>query len=133
MVITILLNLYQNLLLKKEDKMKHIKLFENYNKEQIFYHGTQDVYDVYDVFGNNYEGTYFTDNQSVAEDYGDIIIKAYLEMNNPLILDTNGENWIHFEGRDLKITNAIKNLHKEGHDSIIVKNIVDHPCDDQKI
>lgn len=101
--------------------MKHIKLFENYNKK-VFYHGTQNIFDTFKYVDN---GIYFTDIQHLAEDYGHIIVKAYLNYNNPLILDAEGRYWHYYERIDNNITNAIKKAKMEKNDIIIIKNMHD--------
>lgn len=78
------------------------------------YHGTSNGgFNVFDTYGSNFglfgQGSYFTENKSVAESYtqkgkGDNkkVYECYLDIKNPLDMDKNAnvEDWIRASGID---------------------------------
>jgi len=62
------------------------------DNSNILYHGTNNKFTVF----NDNNPIFFVDNVNVAKTYGDIIIKAKLNMNNPIILDFDGESTYYF-------------------------------------
>ena len=57
---------------------------------------------------------FFTDNPAVASSYGDKILKFELNIDNPLILDMNGSDWMDMH--DEIISNLQKYKSKEAKD-----------------
>jgi hypothetical protein len=72
-----------------------IKEYLNENFEdnsQILFHGTNNKFDIF----NDNKPIFFVDDINVARSYGDYIIKAKLNMNNPIELDFEGNSTYHF-------------------------------------
>lgn len=67
--------------------MKYIKLFENFDKKLIVYHGSESEHD-FNTHGNIYYGTFFSTDISTARDFGNVIYKMEL-MDNLNLFDTN--------------------------------------------
>lgn len=102
------------------------KVVDDKGKPLEVYHGTTASKDI-EVFdtGTDGVGIYFTDCLDVASDYGHQIIKAYLKIDNPIIIDAEGRDWFYFEGQDNIISNTIDSAIKNKNDGVIVKNIND--------
>ena len=62
------------------------------NNSDILYHGTNNKFTVF----NDIKPIFFVDDINVARTYGDIIIKAKLNMDNPIILDFDGKSTYYF-------------------------------------
>ena len=72
-----------------------IREYLNENVEDnsnILYHGTDNKFTVF----NDNKPIFFVDDVNVAKTYGDIIIKAKLSMDNPIILDFDGKSTYYF-------------------------------------
>lgn len=75
--------------------MKNFKQFVNeqfLNESDILYHGTDNRFTIF----NDTKPIFFVDNINVARTYGDIIIKAKLNMDNPIELDFDGKSTYYF-------------------------------------
>ncbi len=86
-------------------------------KEQleIVYHGTDSRFNVF----NDKTPIFFVDNIKVARTYGDYIIKAKLNLNNPIELDFDGKSTYYFIDKwyiPSELANRIKEI------SIDIKN-----------
>ena len=72
-----------------------IREFLNENIEDnsdIVYHGTDYKFNIF----NDNKPIFFVDDVNVARTYGDFIVKAKLEMDNPIELDFNGNSTYYF-------------------------------------
>lgn len=67
-------------------------LKENIDESVVLYHGTNNIFSVF----NDEKPIFFVDSFNVAKSYGEIIIKAKLEMNNPIELDFDGNSTYYF-------------------------------------
>lgn len=103
---------------KNNDLETAQKLVDEVAKENGYtikaYHGTSNGgFNVFDTYGSNFglfgQGSYFTENKSVAESYtqkgkGDNkkVYECYLDIKNPLDMDKNAnvEDWIRASGID---------------------------------
>ncbi|HCI60246.1 MAG TPA: hypothetical protein DE313_05480 [Ruminococcus sp.] len=103
---------------KNNDLETAQKLVDEAAKENGYtikaYHGTSNGgFNVFDTYGSNFglfgQGSYFTENKSVAESYtkkgkGDNkkVYECYLDIKNPLDMDKNAnvEDWIRASGID---------------------------------
>jgi len=123
--------------------MRYIKIYEEYNnlKEwfgdskvvddkgnpNIVYHGSQELFDEFNskyAMGNNNVGEiYFTESQSHSEDYGDIIYKVYLKIENPYILDAQHKYFDDYYDTLNRDIHYVKN--SDEYDGIIVNNLKD--------
>lgn len=128
---------------------KGSKVVDEQGKPLVVYHGTT-AYKEIEEFddGTGSGGIYFSDNQTVAEDYGHQIIPVYLSFKNPFIIDIKGQrfekavfdktllNGTRFEGQTFE--NAIDWLSwkyksddwnnkqlRVVNDGVILKNIID--------
>lgn len=68
--------------------MKHLKLFENYSKIYLAYHGSRNSFTDFDTSLVNTAdtkrlGSYFTASQRFAETYGSVLYTVELTINNP--------------------------------------------------
>lgn len=62
------------------------------NNSNVLYHGTDNKFTVF----NDNNPIFFVDNIDVARTYGDYIIKAKLNINNPIELDFEGKSTYYF-------------------------------------
>jgi hypothetical protein len=98
----------------------------------IVYHGTPDARFAAngEEFNSNNGVFFFSDNKSVAGSYKEKraldyqnsvpgIIKAYLKITNPLVIDAKGSNWKN-------TSNYINKAKSEGYDGIIILNSLDY-------
>lgn len=67
-------------------------LFENNNSDIIAYHGTDNKFNIFD----DTKPIFFVDNYEIAKTYGDIIIKAELQIENPVVFDFGGKSTYFF-------------------------------------
>jgi len=79
-----------------EKKINYI--LDDFGNPKIFYHGSQDIFKTFKPRNDirSYGEIYFTDSLDNANDYGHIIYKVNLEINNPLIIDAQDsyfERW----------------------------------------
>ena len=72
--------------------IKEYVLKEEISKNDVVYHGTNNKFESF----NNNKPIFFVDDINIAKTYGDIIIKASLNMNNPIELDFEGNSTYHF-------------------------------------
>ena len=76
--------------------MKYLKLFdelnESFNDSNILYHGTNKKFNSF----NDKNPIFFVDNLDVAKTYGDFIISAKLNIENPIELDFEGKSTYYF-------------------------------------
>jgi hypothetical protein len=88
-----------------------IRKYLNENVEDnsdILYHGTDYKFNVF----NDNKPIFFVDNIDVARTYGNFIIKAKLNMDNPIELDFEGSSTYHFFDKwylPSDLANTIKN------------------------
>ncbi len=75
--------------------MKHVKLFEDFSYPKILYHGTNNVFRDF----NSDKPIFFVDNIDVAKTYGNNIIQASLQINNPIIFDFEHNSTVFFYGK----------------------------------
>jgi hypothetical protein len=62
------------------------------DNSDILYHGTDNKFTIF----NDNKPIFFVDNIDVAKTYGDFIIKATLNINNPVELDFEGKSTYYF-------------------------------------
>ena len=77
------------------DKIKSFNQFVNENIEDnsdTLYHGTDNKFEVF----NDNKPIFFVDDINIARTYGDYIIKAKINMDNPIELDFDGKSTYHF-------------------------------------
>lgn len=94
------------------------KVVDENGEPLVVYHGTISRTLSGNQFKNDNNEYFFTDSSSAALDYGDNIYNVYLKMNNPLIVDFEGEN-------DAQIFNYIDKAKEQGYDGLIAKNTFD--------
>jgi hypothetical protein len=87
-------------------------------KPRALYHGTWKSFSEFIVPGT---GIYFTDSLRAAKAYGEVI-RVYLSLQNPLILDFEGSSDI---GEDEDILAEVEFAKEEGFDGLIVYNSFD--------
>lgn len=68
---------------------------ENLNDNNILFHGTNSRFKTF----NDNKPIFFVDDVNVAKTYGNIIIKARLNIDNPLELDFNDRSTYYFFNR----------------------------------
>lgn len=92
---------------EQQEYFKDSKVRDENGNLKVMYHGTSNGgHTVFDTYGSNFglfgQGTYFTDNKSVAESYTDKgkgnnkqVYEAYLNIKNPMDMDAqaNVEEW----------------------------------------
>lgn len=88
--------------------MKAVELFENVRTSGVFYHGTNNKFDVFDVKADkinratNVTGAYFTPSASEADEYGNRVIQVEISPRRPF-----------YYGRKNVITDAMAKKAKE--------------------
>ncbi len=87
-------------------------------KPKVLYHGTWKNFDEFDVPET---GIYFTDNLKAAKAYGEVI-RVYLSLQNPLVLDFEGSRDM---GEHENILDEVTFAKEEGFDGLIVNNSFD--------
>lgn len=87
-------------------------------KPKVLYHGTWKSFDEFIVPET---GIYFTDNFNAAKAYGEVI-RVYLSLQNPLVLDFDGSSDL---GEHENILNEVAFAKEEGFDGLIVNNSFD--------
>jgi hypothetical protein len=75
--------------------MKLAPLLNEIQDSLIVYHGTNTKFSSF----NDSEPIFFSDDIKVAKSYGNIIIKAKLDLDNPLKVDFDGGSTITFMGK----------------------------------
>ena len=91
------------------------------------YHGTQEEFDEFQP------GTFFTDDYWNADGYasGEIVIEAYLNIKNPLVIDCAGAKWDELTHELGTSTRAIcAAVDPTQYDGVIFNNIADSWMDD---
>ena len=92
---------------EQQEYFKDSKVRDENGNLKVMYHGTSNGgHTVFDTYGSNFglfgQGSYFTDNKSVAESYTDKgkgnnkqVYEAYLNIKNPMDMDAqaNVEEW----------------------------------------
>ena len=94
------------------------KVVDETGKPIVVYHGTLTRTLSDNQFKSNNNEYFFTDSSSAALDYGDNIYYVYLKMDNPLIVDFEGEN-------GAQIFDYIDKAKEQGYDGLIAKNTFD--------
>lgn len=76
----------------KEFISSRVKKYLTENTSNILYHGTDNKFSIF----NDTRPIFFVDNINIARTYGDNIIKAKLNMDNPIELDFDGNSTYYF-------------------------------------
>ena len=104
--------------MKFDEWFANSKVVTSKGKPRLLYHGTWKRFDKFQV---PIHGVYFTDNLKAALSYGEVI-KVYLSIQNPLILDFEGQSDL---GENENILEEVAFANKEGFDGLIVYNTFD--------
>jgi hypothetical protein len=72
--------------------MKYLKLYEDFQSDLVVYHGSENKFATFKAG----EPIFFVDDINVAKTYGPNIIKAVLELDNPIVFDFEGKSTIFF-------------------------------------
>ena len=94
------------------------KVIDKNSKPLVHFHGTWKDFTIFNVPDN---GAYFTDNFLAALSYGEVL-KVYLSIQKPLILDFEGESDM---GEILNIEDEVIYAKEEGFDGLVVYNAFD--------
>ena len=134
---------------------KQSKVVDRYGKPLAVYHGSPDLRGlksdwIFKTSKERYTGQpdpdaayFFTDSYQKAKSYADPtrafdyqnaeegVISVYLSLQNPLIINANGQIWRKFETEidGVKIVGTrslIEYAHAHDYDGVIVKNVVDY-------
>jgi hypothetical protein len=70
---------------------------------------------------------YFSDEPNVAATYahGGKVYSATVTMNRPMVVDAKGRDWENAGGRNVSTDALAGRAYAQGHDGIIIKNVVD--------
>lgn len=105
---------------------KVIKEFINENiQNNIVYHGTNNKFNIF----NDNNPIFFVDNINVAKTYGNIIIKAKLDIQNPIELDFDGKSTYYFYDK-WYLPSDLANKIKEISDDLKNQYIIDDDLKD---
>lgn len=92
----------------------------------IVYHGTNSDFDTFNLSKNGLGSglstgaIWFSDAIGTAKDFGEVIKKSLISMENPKILDLHGGSM----SRE-KLVNLVLSVRQSGYDGIILKNFRD--------
>jgi len=91
------------------------KVVDAEGKPLVVYHGTHNTFDAFDMeaSGDIEIGQYFTNRESVAEDYGVNVMPVYLSIRNPY--ETTSRIWFETFNEDAR------DIQKRGFDGIVVR------------
>lgn len=118
----------------------HSKVVEENGEPLVVYHGTNKEFDAFDpaLFGSNtgrkIQGFYFSDERDNAAGYGENIVKAYLSIKNPLVVDFDGAAWngVFYDdetGEECRSLDSLDDYvlraQADGHDGVIAMNVSD--------
>ena len=88
-------------------------LNENFDSDKIIaYHGTDNNYNVFD----DNKPIFFVEDPEIAKTYGNKIIKAELNINNPIIFDFQGNSTVYFLNKwfiPSELANKIKEISED--------------------
>ena len=107
------------------------KVVNKDGKPLVVYHGTEYHFDEFETnnASTDYDfpsGIYLSSSKAIAETYtsprNNIVMKLYLKIENPMILDARGLSYNDFYD---ELYSAVKNIDKEKYDGIIINNIRD--------
>lgn len=116
------------------------KVVDQSGKPLVVYHGSRSggITRTYNI------DTFFTDNIKVAQSYAEhgtvdqdvddrgsaapFIQPMYLRILNPLTVDAKGSNWdaMQVNGKKMNTYDLSLFAKRQGHDGVIIKNVVDH-------
>jgi hypothetical protein len=92
------------------------------------YHGTKskEFFKFIGMWNYRFEeekGTsYFSDDKDIAKGYGNRVMPVYLNFNNPLFFDAQGNHWTDVNW------SALNKARMDGNDGIIINNVNDTPA-----
>ena len=79
--------------LKEENEFSDSKIIDTDGNLLILYHGTETKFSTFDISKQKNgwlgKGFYFTDDLESTKEYGNIILKVYLNIRNPFIVSGN--------------------------------------------
>lgn len=106
------------------------KVVDDAGRPLVVYHGTNDKFNVFDfsrVGDKRLEGGFFfAENDMVAQDYGDVMVRAYLSIQNPFV--TSYKAWMNHD--IYRQEDTVADLKKRGHDGVIIEDAPADPNDE---
>ena len=97
----------------------------NYIQGNIIFSDSPDVAKFYTA----YRTKYMVRPEQLGENEG--LYRAFLSMQNPLVVDAKGEDWmsVPWKGGRIQIDDLAVKVKRLGHDGLIVKNVMDQGGD----
>jgi hypothetical protein len=79
------------------------------------YHGTDKTFGSFEMgmpssSGVKSSGIFFTKSKAVAQGYGDNVVTANLDIEDPVVFDFNGKSTIYFDGRSRSPSDLVNRI-----------------------
>lgn len=120
--------------------MKHLKEYREYLNDNfwkwfgnsevkesgtpiVLYHGTNSNFDTFKLRSGSKSS--FTNNKTLANSYGDVIYSVYLRIENPYIIECEGDYIWNFIGERVSPEDFFEGVVPFIYDGIIFKNVID--------
>jgi hypothetical protein len=91
------------------------------------HHGTNA--EPFNEFSSPYREFWFSADRDIAESFGRRVVSAYLNTENPLVMEAGGADKysIRYRGETHSIDDLVTIAKRNGHDSLVVEDVVDSP------
>lgn len=101
--------------------------FAGYYSGWAEHHGTNAK--PFNKFSSPYSEFWFSADRDIAESFGRRVVSAYLDTENPLVLEAGGTDKysIRYRGETYAIDDLVPIAKRNGHDSLVVADVVDSP------
>lgn len=116
------------------------KVVDADGKPLVVYHGSTRG----GISSNTVQTSFFTSDSDVARTYSEddyagakgekpVVQQVYLKMDNPLVVNANGDEWmrIEFEGNRYTTDELARKAKSMGHDGLIIENVIDNVSDEE--
>ena len=113
----------------ENDPKNASKIVDSNGEPMPVYHGTTEDFEIF------MGGSYFTDDYMNADGYasGEIVLETFLNIKNPLIIDSKGRKWDDLQSKYGSSTREIVgNLDEKIYDGVAFNNINDNWFDDEE-
>ena len=113
----------------ENDPKNASKIVDENGEPMPVYHGTTEDFEIF------MGGSYFTDDYMNADGYasGEIVLETFLNIKNPLTIDSKGRKWDNLKSKYGSSTQEITGkLDEKKYDGVIFNNINDNWFDDEE-
>jgi hypothetical protein len=113
----------------ENDPQNASKIVDENGEPMPVYHGTTEDFEIF------MGGSYFTDDYMNADGYasGEIVLETFLNIKNPLIIESKGRKWDNLKSKYGSSTQEITGkLDEKKYDGVVFNNINDNWFDDEE-